>query len=391
MSELLPKLKRISVDPQKLYLDPNNPRFITREEDRIPEERFLDPDIIEKTLKKMRGDKDEYNIGIIRSSILKNGWQPVDFIFVRRFADDADRYVVLEGNRRIVAVKELLGEESAPAELKDQLKQIEVMEVVDKIDKRSPAKSERQLRKKISYLLGVRHHGSLKTWSPFAQAASIYEKYLASSGQNDDTFQWNESTARDIAKTLSMKAKDVKERIQVFRAMKQIGRSPTVKNSEENEGDDKGGMKGTYYSVCKEVLLGRSSALRAYISQDLDDFSLDGQSLERIVSLCHFDKRNRKGSPINNPQQWRFLAKLLEDDDEEKRVANLLRVENGKEKPEHVWAEREAELQSPEWGRWLSDVTRVFEGLTLAHLEINEESKAVMLRLTELLARLESE
>lgn len=391
MSDLLPKLKPIKVDPQKLYLDPNNPRFITREEDRIDEKRFLDADIIDKTRKKMCGDKDEYNIEIIRKSILKNGWQPVDFIFVRRFADDADRFVVLEGNRRIVAVKELLGSSETPQELRHQLSAIEVMEIVDKIDKRRPAKSERELHKKISYLLGVRHHGSLKTWSPFAQAANIYMKYLANSGQSDDTFEWNDKTAKDISQTLSMKAKDVRERVQVFRAMKQIGEMSQVKESENGEGDDRGGIKDRYYSVCKEVLLTRSAGLKNFISQDPTDFSLDNRSLERIVSLCHFHKRNRMGSPITNPQQWRFLGKILDDDDEEKRATNLERVQIGKEKPEDVWAEREAELQRPEWGRWLGDVTRIFQGLTLAHLEINDDSTEVMSRLTSLLSELGGE
>lgn len=388
MSDLLPKLKPTKVDPQKLYLDPNNPRFITREEDRIEEGRFLDPDVIEKTRARMRGDKDEYNIGIIKRSILTNGWQPVDFIFVRKFGDEPDRFVVLEGNRRIVAVKELLESEETPATLRDQLESIEVMEIIDKIDKRRAAKSERELHKKISYLLGVRHHGSLKTWSPFAQAANIYTKYLSSSGQTDETFQWNEETSQGIAQTLSMKAKDVKERVQVFRAMKQIGETPKVKDSEKGEGDDKGGMKDRYYSVCKEVLLNRSNALKTYIVQDTGDFLLDSASLEKVTSLCHFDKRARKGSPINNPQQWRFLARILEDDDDEKRRSNLERVENGKEKPEDVWAEREAELQRPEWGRWLNEVTRVFQALTIAHLEVNDESTDVMSRLTKLLAKL---
>ena len=394
MSDLLPKLKPKKVDPQKLYLDPNNPRFITRDEDRIAEKRFLDPDIIEKTRKRMCGNKDEYNIDVIRKSIETNGWQPVDFIFVRRFMDDAERFVVLEGNRRIVAVKDLLDSSDTSQDLRDQLTSIEVMEITDKIDKRRPAKSERELQKKISYLLGVRHHGSLKTWSPFAQAANIYAKYLAISGQSDTSFEWSDDTAKRIAQTLSMKPKDVKERVRVFRAMKQIGEMPKVKESENGEDDDKGGVKDRYYSVCKEVLFTRSAGLKTYISQDSADFLLNEQSLQRVVSLCHFDKRNRKGSPITNPQQWRFLGEILDDDDEVQRAENLERVEKGKEKPEDVWAETEAKRQRPEWSRLLNDITRIFQGLSLGHLEPDRESpewdrqKAVMSRVASLLTEL---
>lgn len=388
MSDLLPKMKRIRVDPQKLYLDPNNPRFITREEDRIDESRFLDPDVIDKTRKTMRGDKDEYHIGIIKASLLKNGWQPVDFIFVRKFTDDAERYVVLEGNRRILAVKELLEDKKSDDLLRAQLQEIEVMEVVDKIDKRRPEKSDRELQKKISYLLGVRHHGSLKTWSPFAQAAKIHEKYLADSDQTDETFNWPASAAAEIAKMLSMDATDVKERLQVFRAMKQIGEFPQVKKSEQGEGDSKGGMRDTYYSVCKEVLLTRSAGLKKYISQDPCDFLLDDQSRDRIIDLCHFDRNARKGSPIHNPQQWRFLGRILEDEDTEKRATNLDRVEKGKETPENVWADREKELQSPEWGKLLRELTRIFQSLTIANICVNDDSTAAMSRVSELLVEL---
>jgi hypothetical protein len=349
----------------------------------------LDPDVIDKTRKKMRDDGDEYEIDIIKRSIMKNGWQPVDFIFVRRFTDKEDRFVVLEGNRRVVAVKELLEAHNTPIDTRAQIEHIEVMEIVDKIDKRRPAESKGELDKKISYLLGVRHHGSLKKWSPFAQAANIHEKYLVSSGQTDATFQWNPAIATGIAETLSMPLKEVKERLQVFRAMKQIGQTPRIKKSESGQGDDKGGIKDNYYSVTKEVLLARSPGLKKYISQDQDDFLLDDHSLERIMDLCHFDRKDRKGSPIVNPQQWRFLGKILDDEEQSKRIANLERVEKEKEKPEDVWAEREAEILSPEWGRWLREVARIFQGLTLAHLDVNDDSRAVMTRLASLLSQLE--
>jgi hypothetical protein len=148
-------------------------------------------------------------------------------------------------------------------------------------------------------------------------------------------------------------------------------------------------MKDNYYSVTKEVVLTRSAGLRAYITQDPGDFALDDHSLSRIMDLCRFDRKDRKSSPIVNPQQWRFLGKILDDQDSIKRAANLERVEKGKEEPEDVWAEREAELQNPEWGRWLREVARIFQGLTLANLEVNEDSRAVMTRLTTLLTQLE--
>ena len=70
MPDLLPKLKKISVDPRSLYLDPNNPRFITKESDRVKEDKFLDSYVIKNTTRKMYDEKkDVYNIKQIVDSI----------------------------------------------------------------------------------------------------------------------------------------------------------------------------------------------------------------------------------------------------------------------------------------------------------------------------------
>jgi hypothetical protein len=393
MSDLLPKLKRIIVDPQKkLYLDPNNPRFITRDEDRIDEDRFLDSDVITQTQEKMLGTglkgklNDEFNIEEIKQSILTNGWNPVDSIFVRRFHEDEERFVVIEGNRRVTAIKQLLNSNDTPADVRAQLGEIEVMEVLDKVAKgRNKEKSLREIEKKISYLLGVRHHGSLKKWSPFAQAASIYEKYLRIADQDDEIFIWLEREATEIAKTLTMQTKEVKERLQTYRCMKQIGSHNTVIASEQNGG----GIRDHHYSVTKEVLQTRETELRQYISQDSETFLLDETSLERLLNLCHFDRKNREGSPINNPHQWRFLAKILKDDDEDARTKNLHRVEVLKEKPEDVWSEREAELQTPEWAGWLEGVSRLFQDLPFQKFDPSDaEQREVMTRLVRIIETL---
>lgn len=385
MSDLLPKLKRITVDPQSLYPDPNNPRFITKDSDRVKEAKFLDSSVILNTARKMYDkDNDVHNIKQIIDSIRANGWQPVDSIFVRCFEEG--RYVVLEGNRRLTAIRAILEDPESSEETKKQLKKIEVMEIVDKIDGRRTQKSEQQLRQKISYLLGVRHHGSLKQWSPFAQAASIYERYLRASGQRDESFEWDKRVAEEIAGQLSMKVKDVEERICVFRVMKQIGESGTVKESEAKEG---GGMRDRYYSVCKEVVMTKCKKLGEFIHVH-DDFKLDDQSLERIIGLCHFDRKARTDSPINKPQQWRFLSKILDDENEAVIESNLKRVVENKERPEVVWAGREAELRQPEWGKWLSEVARIFENLTLGDIEENDEALKEMQRIAHVLDSLEA-
>lgn len=175
MPTLMPQMRRITVSPNKLILDPNNPRLISRSDDRVKDEDVGDAGIIQRTAEKMKGGvKDAFRIKNLETSIERNGWQPVDSIFVRRHGD-TDQYIVLEGNRRVTAISNLLAKEDLDPRIRSEIADIEVMEILD------AGLSREELEEKISYLLGVRHHGSLKSWSPFAQAHNIYLQYKSSS------------------------------------------------------------------------------------------------------------------------------------------------------------------------------------------------------------------
>ena len=117
MLELVPRLKPIKVDPGKLLLDPNNPRFVTSHDDHVAYDRIADPAEIDRTARRMfpGGKDDEFRIEELVNSILRNGWQSIDSIFVRRYMD-TDYYVVLEGNRRVTAIREILRRPDTPKE-----------------------------------------------------------------------------------------------------------------------------------------------------------------------------------------------------------------------------------------------------------------------------------
>jgi hypothetical protein len=96
--QLTPELKKIIVKYDRLVLDPNNPRFITRKEDRLDEEDFLEQDLSQITSGKLfPRQKDEYKIEELVNSIRQNGWLPVDNIFVRKLIGHDKYFVVLEG------------------------------------------------------------------------------------------------------------------------------------------------------------------------------------------------------------------------------------------------------------------------------------------------------
>ena len=378
MSEFIPQLRQLKVSPEKLVVDPNNPRLITHEKDAFDESQALD--LMDNTISKMRdpSGKDKYKIKELENSIKENGWWPIDFIFAKKFGSD-ERYLVLEGNRRVTAIKNLRNNPDTDSELIAELDLIDVMEITDNI----PVKS---LQKKITYLLGVRHHGSLTKWTPFAQANNIYNRYLEIAKQSTEDFTWDENIGQEVADALSIKIKDVKARLQVYRAMEQLADLREIKESVEKGG----GIKDRYYSVCSEVLLSSNRQLRDYIHKDARDFYLDDESLHKMNNLCHFNQPNREESPINNPLEWRKLANILKEENVERKQQMLEEVEVNKRKPSEVWAERAVELQKMVWDKWLKKVHSILKKVTFGDDLSSDTAKNAIKRLIMLVDTLDA-
>ena len=96
---------RRTVSLKHLYLDPNNFRFVDQAEHRaVPPERVFDEDVQRRTTAFVLGRAQEHVQDLI-ASIRENGWLDVDSILVRR--RETGRFLVIEGNRRVAALKYL--------------------------------------------------------------------------------------------------------------------------------------------------------------------------------------------------------------------------------------------------------------------------------------------
>ncbi|HFV9294205.1 TPA: AAA family ATPase [Serratia fonticola] len=105
-ASLLANIRRVSI--RNLYLDPNNYRLI-HEDDQVDvtDEEIKEKNVQQRTLRLISGDKNQHIQDLI-DSFRANGYLPVDQIQVRALEDGG--YVVIEGNRRIAALKLLLSE-----------------------------------------------------------------------------------------------------------------------------------------------------------------------------------------------------------------------------------------------------------------------------------------
>ena len=156
--------------------------------------------------------------------------------------------------------------------------------------------------------------------------------------------------------------------------MEQIGNAPIVK-------DSAGGMKDRFYSLCAEPLISPRKKLKDRIKQDPATFLLSDEGVARMNTLCHFDQPNRDKAPLTSPLEWRYLDRILDDPDAAERAKNLNRVEQEKEKPSVVWADRAAQMFPPEWDKWLMEVNTILKGINLSADTDSLQAKAAAQRI----------
>jgi predicted ATPase len=103
-----PEAKNRTVDLRHLYLDPNNYRLIHEDEQKnVTDDRIKDKDVVNRTYRLILGEKNQ-NIQDLINSFKSSGYLPVDQIQVKAISDED--FVVIEGNRRIAALKYLCNE-----------------------------------------------------------------------------------------------------------------------------------------------------------------------------------------------------------------------------------------------------------------------------------------
>jgi AAA15 family ATPase/GTPase len=99
--------KRITKHIDRLLLDPNNYRFIDKSEYKVvPDEQIPDDRVQQRTFNFIVGKNNE-NISDLIVSFKTNGFLDIDQIQVKAIGD---KYLVLEGNRRIATLKFLYDE-----------------------------------------------------------------------------------------------------------------------------------------------------------------------------------------------------------------------------------------------------------------------------------------
>jgi hypothetical protein len=245
----LQKMKQVRVKLEQLYLNQNNPRLEISGKEKITDARTVESGIQENCLNQISRE----GINDLIESIKTCGFWTVDRVVLRPLRDN--KYVVVEGNRRVAALKILdnqheRGEISLPDDIRKGILEFEAI-VYGGTDP------------DIAWVVqGFRHTPGIKEWDDYPKAKFI-ANFQKESGKS----------LLDIASMFGMKPRaEVSQLIRSYYGFEQA-------KEDEDYGEDLGpGKFGMFYNV-----VFRKPEIRDWLGWD------DGQRrFENVDNLAEF-------------------------------------------------------------------------------------------------------
>ena len=292
------QLNEILVRPDDLLLDPNNPRLkksagLALE---IPEAQISSSELQTRLARAM--SQKEHEVQRLVDSIRTHGFVNIDSIFVRRI-NGANKFLVIEGNRRTTAIKALLQNSGALSEhVKKSLLQIPVKELI------TPNKHTAESM--TDFILSIRHIYGVKEWQPMQRAHSIYGAYVRCWQEASKVrgFRYVRDVAEFVAMSMNLKLPEVRKAITIYRIFVQMQtkRYP---------------IKSDHYSLL-EMLVSRPSMAKEFFGLDSASCELSDEGCERFYKLCVEEE-----CPVSNPAHFRMIYKIYKDGTERELLAVL--------------------------------------------------------------------
>ncbi len=284
---MLNNLKSENIPVGNLYLDPNNPRFADNRSKSKPvrDEHTHEDQVQSRALSEL---SDKYDTNQLKESIKNIGFVPVDRLVVVPLPQPG-KYMVVEGNRRLAAVKSLLKdienrETEVTSEVAGSLETLPVLVIQD---------DDKTKREHIAKTLqGVRHVASIKSWGPYQQAQLIVQ--MIGDGQ----------TPTEIKETIGLSVRAINELRRSFKALQQM------------ENDDEYGEKAKPSLFSHFVEGMRVKPLREWLEWNENEQSFANIERRRqFYSWCVPD--NQDGEEIEvkitDAKDLRQIAKLMDD------------------------------------------------------------------------------
>ncbi len=150
------------VDRSRLQLDPNNPRFWVENRQTVSDSRITESQIQARTAE----DIASHGIDELYQNILENGFLPLDRVVVRPIEGHDGDYVVIEGNRRLAALRRLT-EDIERGEVESETHDDEYLQtLLDSLQTLTVLEYTGDESDIAWILQGIRHISGIRDWEP---------------------------------------------------------------------------------------------------------------------------------------------------------------------------------------------------------------------------------
>lgn len=278
--------QRIAID--RIHLDPNNPRFWTTERrPAIPDKRTTE----ESVQARAETALDAHGIVELRNSILRNGFLQMDRIVVRLLSDHEEQYVVIEGNRRLAALRRLRREIADDRVAEEHITPQYLERLYEETHSIDVLVYDGSATADISWILqGIRHIGGIRDWTPAQRAKLVVDQVDLG------------SSFREAGQTFGLTSHAVGRLVRSYKALMQM-----------REDDEYGNMvRNDYFTLFEEAY--RNSTVRQWLQWDEKKGRFENdQNLRTFYSWIVPDPMDHeKRRRIHNPRHVKCLATLLD-------------------------------------------------------------------------------
>ena len=285
------ELREIEVEPECLLLDPGNPRITleTREQVKYTPRELASPAVQEYILSII--NKAEYHVAELIKGIRASGFLSGPHDMIVEKVDGTGRYLVIEGNRRLTAIKHLLTDKGKlePAVLRT-LGKISVKEFNFNGNKHF---SKEEV---LDVLMGTIHIKGPLEWSPIEKAFYLYRSYMRRLKNNTTQaeFRYDIDSAREVSVLFNVSLKKLRKELMIFRVYEQLNHHGY-------------GVKPSHYSLL-DLAIGNRLLSYEYFQLGTNSFHFSLNGLEKFASLCI-----GQGTPINSPKEFRQFSEIYKD------------------------------------------------------------------------------
>jgi hypothetical protein len=226
--------KLMPVPFNSIYLDPNNPRLGRDDGPGYEDPRALfDAKVQAEVEEQVAGS---YDVETLIAAIIAQGWMPIDNIVIWTYPKQPNSHIVVEGNRRTVALRKIRGpildrerkklermesgkKRYTDHDLKAQRELVARLETIVADTDQLPvvpldAANIKELEHKLPRVLAVRHITGAKGWGNFAQDLWLlkrYEQLFEDTHTKETSLFWDADLIKQLADEASLTAAEAKK------------------------------------------------------------------------------------------------------------------------------------------------------------------------------------